>query len=162
MTAVFDSPEYECDVILKGGITSGIVYPPAIAELAQYHRFRGIAGASAGAIGASAAAAEVGRQSETGRFGLLDSLPAELSATDDRGRTKLLRLFQPQDETRPIFDIVWQARSTVGMTRVRGILKGLFREARVGCSGCWLRSPSCSELRESSLASGPVARHRWG
>ena len=161
MTAVFDSPEYECDVILKGGITSGIVYPPAIAELAQYHRFRGIAGASAGAIGASAAAAaEVGRQSETGGFGLLDSLPTELSATDDQGRTKLLRLFQPQDETRPIFDIVWQARSTVGMTRVRGILKGLFREGPRWL--CWLRSPSCSELRESSLASGPVARHRWG
>jgi hypothetical protein len=33
-------PDYECDLIMKGGITSGIVYPPAVLELAKSHRFR--------------------------------------------------------------------------------------------------------------------------
>ena len=56
----------ECDLVLKGGITSGIVYPSAIAKLASHYRLRSIGGASAGAIAAAAAAAaEFGRA--TGR-----------------------------------------------------------------------------------------------
>ncbi len=38
-----------CDVVMKGGITSGVVYPTAIAGLAQRYRLRNIGGASAGA-----------------------------------------------------------------------------------------------------------------
>ncbi len=53
----------ECDLIMKGGITSGIVYPFAILELARKYRFRSIGGTSAGAIAAAfAAAAEYARQ----------------------------------------------------------------------------------------------------
>ena len=26
-------PEKECDIVMKGGITSGVVYPPAVLEL---------------------------------------------------------------------------------------------------------------------------------
>jgi predicted acylesterase/phospholipase RssA len=53
----------ECDLILKGGVTSGVLYPPAVLRLAGAFRFRSIGGASAGAIGAAlAAAAEFGRQ----------------------------------------------------------------------------------------------------
>jgi len=47
----------ECDIILKGGITSGIVYPSAISTLARHYRLRSIGGTSAGAIAAAAAAA---------------------------------------------------------------------------------------------------------
>jgi len=124
----YRSPQFECDLILKGGITSGIVYPPAIAELAKTHRFRQVAGTSAGAIAAAlAAAAEVGRRSETGGFDLLTSLPATLAVADSEGRTKLFRLFQPQPETRPFFDIIWEVRANKGRARVMAVLSALRR-----------------------------------
>lgn len=47
----------ECDLVMKGGITSGVVYPPAVLELATRYRFRSIGGSSAGAIAAALAAA---------------------------------------------------------------------------------------------------------
>lgn len=60
--AADDPPE--CDLVMKGGITSGIVYPYAIMELAGKYRFRSIGGTSAGAIAAAfTAAAEYARQS---------------------------------------------------------------------------------------------------
>src|SRR2546423_1642007 len=43
---------HECDVVLKGGITSGVVYPKALWVLSERYRFRNIGGASAGAIAA--------------------------------------------------------------------------------------------------------------
>ena len=47
---------------MKGGITSGVVYPGALFELAKEYTFRNIGGTSAGAIAAAAtAAAELGR-----------------------------------------------------------------------------------------------------
>jgi len=52
----------ECDAIMKGGITSGIVYPYAILQIATKYRFRSLGGTSVGAIAAAfAAAAEYGR-----------------------------------------------------------------------------------------------------
>ena len=63
----------ECDIILKGGITSGIVYPSALSTLATHYRLRSIGGTSAGAIAAAAAAAaEFGRAS--GAFDRLATL----------------------------------------------------------------------------------------
>ena len=50
-------PHRECDLVMKGGITSGVVYAGAIAELAREFRFRSLGGTSAGAIGAAVAAA---------------------------------------------------------------------------------------------------------
>ncbi len=53
----------ECDLIMKGGITSGVVYPFAITKIAASYRLCGIGGSSAGAIAAAlAAAAERRRQ----------------------------------------------------------------------------------------------------
>lgn len=49
---MFASPSDECDIVMKGGVTSGIVYPSAILELARRYRFRSIGGTSAGAIAA--------------------------------------------------------------------------------------------------------------
>ena len=46
-----------CDLVMKGGITSGVVYPRAIFQLAQHYRLKNIGGSSAGAIAAAAAAA---------------------------------------------------------------------------------------------------------
>lgn len=53
----------KCDIVMKGGITSGVVYPSAVVELARLYRFQNVGGASAGAIAAAAtAAAEHARQ----------------------------------------------------------------------------------------------------
>ena len=43
-------PDASCDVVMKGGITSGVIYPKAICELARHHRLRQVGGSSAGAI----------------------------------------------------------------------------------------------------------------
>lgn len=49
-------PKY-CDLVMKGGITSGIVYPNAVLALAEEYRFKNIGGTSAGAIAAAMSAA---------------------------------------------------------------------------------------------------------
>ena len=64
-----DNSLLECDLIMKGGITSGIVYPKAIHHLSQHYRFRSIGGASAGAIAAAlSAAAQYGRAANPAVF----------------------------------------------------------------------------------------------
>jgi predicted acylesterase/phospholipase RssA len=94
----FVHPARECDLVMKGGITSGIIYPPAVLELAREYRFRSIGGTSAGAIAAAVtAAAEYGR--ESGGFETLRTINEELS----KG-TFLRDLFQPAPATRPMFD----------------------------------------------------------
>src|SRR5215210_6555584 len=87
-----------CDLVMKGGITSGVVYPPAILKLATKYRFRNIGGTSAGAIAAAgAAAAEYGRESDTSGFMVLQELQQRLSAPGF-----LRNLFQPSPATRPL------------------------------------------------------------
>ena len=39
-----------CDIVMKGGVTSGVVYPGAVCELAKHYQFKSIGGASSGAI----------------------------------------------------------------------------------------------------------------
>lgn len=57
------SPTNECDLVMKGGIASGVVYGSAVKRIAQDYRFRSVAGTSAGAIAAVVtAAAEYRRQ----------------------------------------------------------------------------------------------------
>jgi predicted acylesterase/phospholipase RssA len=76
------APLRECDVVMKGGIASGVVYAGAILELAREFRFRSIGGTSAGAIGAAvAAAAEFRRQrgGPPGFAGLLQPLVRDLA-----------------------------------------------------------------------------------
>jgi len=53
-----------CDLVMKGGVTSGVVYPKAIVRVAQRYRIRSIGGTSVGALAAAlTAAAEYWRQS---------------------------------------------------------------------------------------------------
>lgn len=106
----------ECDLIMRGGITSGIVYPSAIAMLSQHFRFRNIGGTSAGAIAAAAtAAAEYGRISgKNGKsFDQLDALPDELAKKQGNpgGQTNLDCLFKPDAKTKPVYAVI---RSLVG------------------------------------------------
>jgi predicted acylesterase/phospholipase RssA len=94
-----DAPA-ECDIIMKGGITSGVVYPLAIVELSKSYRFKSIGGTSAGAIAAGlTAAAEFARGEPGAGFDRLEKLPRELG-------TRLLSLFQPSPETRPAFEVL--------------------------------------------------------
>jgi predicted acylesterase/phospholipase RssA len=137
-TAAAQALPYSCDLILKGGITSGIVYPPAIVEIARDHRFHSIGGASAGAIAAaSAAAAELGRQSRSGGFERLAQVPDELARTDAQGATRLRRLFQPQPETRELFELIWLALRGRGKERVNRIVDRVSRGA--GAPASWMR-----------------------
>jgi predicted acylesterase/phospholipase RssA len=93
----YSTPPLECDVVMKGGITSGVVYPHAVCELARTYRFRSIGGTSAGAIAAAAAAAaEYGR--ESGGFTKLAALPEWVGSG-----TNLFDLFQPHRRTRALF-----------------------------------------------------------
>ena len=96
----YTEPSRNCDIVMKGGITGGVVYPQAVSELAETFRFRNIGGTSAGAIAAAAAAAaEHGRGS--GGFEKLSELPDWIGA--DRN---LLSLFQPQCSTCGLFRIL--------------------------------------------------------
>jgi hypothetical protein len=91
----FEGDKPPCDLIMKGGITSGVVYPFAIIELARRHRFVSIGGTSAGAIAAGiAAAAEFGR--DDGGFLRVAEIPEDVSR-------RLLSLFQPAPRYRAVF-----------------------------------------------------------
>lgn len=104
----FQNPSDECDLIMKGGVTSGVVYPPAILELARKYRFRSLGGTSAGAIAAAAAAAaEYGREKNSrpdvgfaGLGGMMEQLKQE---------GFLLHLFQPAPQARRLFNAVVEA-----------------------------------------------------
>lgn len=121
------NPAGECDLIMKGGISSGIVYPKAACTLAFTHRFRSVGGASAGAIAAAAAAAaEYGR--ETGGFVRLAALPDELG-------TGLEALFQPGRSTKRAFSILsawlaveqsWRHKLRVTLTSIASEAPGMF------------------------------------
>jgi predicted acylesterase/phospholipase RssA len=93
----YSQPTRSCDVVMKGGITSGVVYPHALCELARTYRFAKVGGTSAGAIAAAgAAAAEHGR--ERGGFEKLAALPEWIG-----GGENLVGLFQPSPGTRSYY-----------------------------------------------------------
>jgi predicted acylesterase/phospholipase RssA len=139
----FSSPDRECDLVMKGGLTSGVVYPPVILELATKYRFRNIGGTSAGAIAAAAtAAAEYGRASGRGQeaFQTLNQIsqdlssclvPAEAQNQDPCDVSFLLNLFQPTAETKPLFDIALTWLKKEPTTKPPNRFSTLFRVLRL-------------------------------
>lgn len=123
---------YECDVIMKGGIASGIVYPTAIQALSKTYWFRSIGGASSGAIVAAAtAAAELRRRRNPAIDAFADlawktkelSLPSSVS-----GKTRMEMLFQPAEDARPVFDTLLAAVSARNpKTKVSAFVAALLR-----------------------------------
>ena len=120
-----------CDLVMKGGITSGVVYPKAIAKLAEVYRFRSIGGTSAGAIAAvCTAAAEYRRRGhkeggikagDMAGFDGLRNMANELSV-----KGKLFSLFQPGNGRRRLFTVVEAALNARNKwTRTGKILWGL-------------------------------------
>jgi hypothetical protein len=96
-----------CDLVMKGGITSGVVYPKLIGRLAREYKFKSIGGTSAGAIAAAGcAAAELGRQTgaNPGSFEHLSDLPRELG--EPAASPMLFHLFQPVPSLRTHFAVL--------------------------------------------------------
>ena len=116
-------PARACDVVMKGGITSGVVYPRAVCELAETYRLKNVGGTSAGAIAAAAAAAaELGR--EGGAFDRLAELPQEIGRDG-----KLVSLFQPAPSTRPLFRLLIAAvEHKEARGKVQALLGQLLRQ----------------------------------
>jgi predicted acylesterase/phospholipase RssA len=125
-SADYSKARRHCDVVMKGGITSGVVYPLAVCELAQDYRFKCVGGTSAGAIAAAAtAAAEYGRG--RGGFRRLARLPDELGHAE-----RLLSLFQPERSTRRPFNILLGKLAAGGWGAFLAALYGNFVTALVG------------------------------
>ena len=143
----------QCDLVMRGGITSGIVYPRAIAKLAETYRFRSIGGTSAGAIAATGtAAAAYGAKHGEDHFGTrCKTLPAELGHRPDSRpgvegkKTVLERLFQPQEGTRRLFRVLMS-----GLGRENKALK----IASVVAALCWNYWPLT--LLGAALGFGPL------
>jgi Patatin-like phospholipase len=96
----FENPPCECDIVMKGGITSGVVYPKAILRLAHKYRFRAIGGGSVGAlVAALTAAAELAR--ETDGFERLNQKRNELNSNDF-----IVSRFQAPEPTRPALELL--------------------------------------------------------
>ncbi|MFC0526209.1 hypothetical protein [Phytohabitans kaempferiae] len=123
---------HSVDLTMRGGTTSGVVYPLAVCEVASRFRVRNVGGASAGAIAAAVtAAAEVGRSSRLpaeayaplseeerrdghvrpGFVGLSDTIAwlAEVSPEElggERDAYRLAQLFRPGPRDRRLFALV--------------------------------------------------------
>jgi predicted acylesterase/phospholipase RssA len=141
-----EKPEQSCDIVMKGGITSGVVYPLALVALAKKYRFSSIGGTSAGAMAAAAAAAgEYGRQTSGAGFERLIKIPDEIGP-------HLLSMFQPTPVLKPLFDIflaALKAKSRFGrffaiataavrgywLSALLGILPGVLIAAIAGAFG---------------------------
>lgn len=123
-------PERCCDLVLKGGITSGVVYPAAIRRIADRFLLVGIGGTSAGAIAATLAAAAEYRRRTTGSFAgfeRLDEVAGELAAPG-----RLPGLFQPDAATRRLHALALKlASGRTGLgTRLALAWRLLFRRER--------------------------------
>jgi hypothetical protein len=123
----FANPEAICDVVMKGGFASGIVYPLAIAEIAKRFRFASVGGTSVGAHAAAvAAAAEYGRDIPGKGFVRLARAPEEIAR---RNPTFL----QPTPALKPLFNVLFAAISGKGGLGVAAAaLKGFYLAAILG------------------------------
>jgi hypothetical protein len=115
----YDSPNKDCDLVMKGGIASGVVYPSAICELARTYRFQSIGGTSVGAMAAAAAAAaEYGRGTNAGNDAGFYAL--ERISTHDLARGGfLLGLFKPYPDLAPAFQTALAVSQSDLLTLIR-------------------------------------------
>jgi len=103
----FISAYKKCDIVMKGGITSGIVYPRAVTRLANEYSFQSIGGTSAGAIAAAiTAAAEYRRRHGLDVFAEVSRIPDWLGAASESAKgSNLFNLFQPQRSMTSLFRV---------------------------------------------------------
>ncbi|SES31475.1 Patatin-like phospholipase [Lentzea xinjiangensis] len=150
--------EYDryCDLTMRGGTTSGVVYPLAVASLARHYEFKQIGGASAGAIAAAfTAAAERGRAQ--GGFEKLAGLIDWFTSGTGADRWRMAQLFQPAEKTRALYRIVvatMQKRETTGRSAISCLFFAL-----LGAVG--LRAKSVLALMALLWLGGPVLWSAW-
>src|SRR3984893_10935105 len=165
------NPALECDIVMKGGITSGVIYPLVVCELAKSYRLRSVGGSSAGAIAAAgAAAAELGRTA--GGFELLEGLPPHITAAappaggserlevlphdipaaSPAGGSTLFRLFQPTKQAYPLYRAF-----TAGMGKSAPALRTVFAVLTAFWLWCLAgAAPGIVLLAICALGSGPA------
>jgi predicted acylesterase/phospholipase RssA len=151
--AAYAAADRYCDVVMKGGITSGVVYPNAICELARTYRFKNVGGTSAGAIAAAAtAAAEYGRGAterghEAGGFPRLAKLGEELAAPE-----RVKTLFHPQRSTKRLFAVLIGSLEGGSFGAIKAALAGSPLVALLGAApGAALLVLSILNLTEGGL-----------
>ncbi|MFI6101441.1 patatin [Lentzea sp. NPDC051213] len=150
--------EYDryCDLTMRGGTTSGVVYPLAVASLARHYEFKQIGGASAGAIAAAfTAAAERGRAQ--GGFEKLTKLIDWFTSGSGAERWRMAQLFQPTEKTRALYRIVvatMQKRETTGRSAVSCLFFAL-----LGAVG--LRAKAALAMMTLLWLGGPVLWSAW-
>src|SRR5262249_35943726 len=129
----YTSANRKCDIVMKGGITSGIVYPRAVSRLAKDYRFQSIGGTSAGAIAAAVtAAAEYSRSRGTIVFDKVNAIPQWLAESSCGGNSNLLNLFQPQAEADGLFRIALAFLMKPWWRRALKILQTVWLDCLVG------------------------------
>lgn len=155
----------ECDMVMKGGITSGVVYPYAVLEIATKYRLRSVGGTSAVAIAAAfAAAAEFGRRQ--GRP------EAFLTLKDycDRLPQILPSLFQPSPDLAPAVGLARTAMAAGGIGPFRrsalgkAVLPTLAGAAALGLPSLTLQSSAYATVLATilgGLAGGTYGLYRW-
>jgi len=122
-----------CDLILTGGVTSSIAYPPAIFALAMAYRFNSIGGASSGAGAAALAAAAEYRRRHGSSDGFRIMLERAASVAEDvDGKTRLAWLFQPEKENKRLFDALLP-----GFAKPSGKLTALVRGVLFAYAKSW-------------------------
>jgi predicted acylesterase/phospholipase RssA len=125
-------PHRECDLVMKGGITSGVVYAGAIVELAREFRLRSVGGTSAGAIGAAVAAAAEYARSRDRRPDMTDRLQPLIEDLTTPGH--FAALLQPFRAGRPALAVMLAL-----LRQERGpVLRGLAALWRVVWARWWL------------------------
>lgn len=123
-------PSRHCDVIMKGGITSGVVYPLAGVELAARYTLKSIGGASAGAIAAGLFAAAEHRRSIGGSakgFEDLRGYPDRFGAMVGGNVSFLQALFRPAPATRGLFRLVLASLEKKPAARIGRLLLAVLR-----------------------------------
>lgn len=129
----YSKADRPCDLVMKGGITSGILYPPAVCRIAERFHLVGIGGTSAGAIAACAAAGAEYRRRTTGSgegFERLEAIAGELA---EPGR--LLGLFRPDGATKNEFGLF---RGALGLNSCSSVAR-LWWKIRLLWGAVWHR-----------------------
>jgi predicted acylesterase/phospholipase RssA len=129
------SDRRKCDIVMQGGVTSGVVYPGLIFKLAEYYDFQSIGGTSAGAIAAvlTAAAEYSRRNGKANAFAEVADVPTWLGGDSKFGSgSNLFSLFQPQPATAGLFRFATAFLVTSWPKRIRAWLTLLWLEILVG------------------------------
>jgi len=154
---------------MAGGVTSGIIYPGAVAMIARRYSFHSIGGTSVGAIAAAVtAAAEYGRRTgrNPGSFDGIAAIPASLGEKAPDGHSRLFHLFTPDQgedhDTRPLMALLAPLISSPGMAgRLVGLVGAILRSwpSALAIAACVILGalPVIALVRDGRVTLGIIA-----